>query len=41
MNELHGVWFVWVPGEAAPQMHQSLEKAKAHADLVARMHVGN
>ena len=34
------VWFVWVPGEDAPHMHLSRDKAKAQADMVARMHVG-
>ncbi|WP_426419213.1 hypothetical protein [Bradyrhizobium genosp. A] len=34
------VWFVWVPGEPAPQIHQSLESASAQADLTARMNVG-
>jgi hypothetical protein len=34
------VWFVWVPGEDAPHMHLSREKAKEQADIVARMHVG-
>jgi hypothetical protein len=34
------LWFVWVPGEEAPQMHRSPESASAQADLAARLHVG-
>jgi hypothetical protein len=42
IDESHPIlWFVWVPGEDAPQMHKSLESASAEADLAARMHVGH
>jgi hypothetical protein len=34
------LWFVFVPNEDAPHMHQSLQSASAEADVLARMHVG-
>jgi hypothetical protein len=34
------LWFIWVPGEEAPQMHTSRQSAAAQADLAARLHVG-
>ena len=39
-DQIDQLWFVWVPGEDAPQMHRSLESASAQADLLARLHIG-
>ena len=39
-DQTKSVWFVWVPGEEAPQMHKSLEAASKQADIVPRMNVG-
>lgn len=34
------LWFVWVPGEDTPHIHDTLEGASSQADLLARMNVG-